>query len=151
MWREDSAENSTPTGKLAPRFLRIAGADSSAKIVDTSSNTQSTVSVTDGATLLLEDITISGGQYAVNAQHNTNLYLSGVTVENFTEKGIRVGDSALLGIDDDGATLAAHLKALCSGDSTWADLSTQGYALAQSLSVERQQAEIRSHLKAMTG
>ena len=35
MWREDSAENSTPTGKLAPRFLRIAGADSSAKIVDT--------------------------------------------------------------------------------------------------------------------
>ena len=61
MWREDSAENSTPTGKLAPRFLRIAGADSSAKIVNTSSNTESTVSVTDGATLLLEDITISGG------------------------------------------------------------------------------------------
>ena len=39
MWREDSAENGTPTGKLAPRFLRIAGADASAKIVDGSSNT----------------------------------------------------------------------------------------------------------------
>ena len=123
MWREDSAENSTPTGKLAPRFLRIAGADSSAKIVDTSSNTESTVSVTDGATLLLEDITISGGQYAVNAQHNTNLYLSGVTVENFTEKGIRVGDSALLGIDDDGATIIGTENStgieLVTGASGW--------------------------------
>ncbi len=123
MWREDSAENSTPTGQLAPRFLRIAGADSSAKIVDTSSNTESTVSVTDGATLLLEDITISGGQYAVNAQHNTNLYLSGVTVENFTEKGIRVGDSALLGIDDDGATIIGTENStgieLVTGASGW--------------------------------
>ena len=54
-------------------------------------------------------------------------------------------------IDDNGEILAAHLKALCSGDSTWKQLSTQGYALAQSLSVERQQAEICSHLKAMTG
>ena len=54
-------------------------------------------------------------------------------------------------IDDSGETLAAHIKALCSADSTWTDLSTQGYVLAQSLSVERQQAEIRSHLKAMTG
>ena len=123
MWREESAENSTPTGKLAPRFMRIAGADSSAKIVDTSSNTESTVSVTDGATLLLEDITISGGQYAVNAQHNTNLYLSGVTVENFTEKGIRVGDSALLGIDDDGATIIGTENStgieLVTGASGW--------------------------------
>ena len=54
-------------------------------------------------------------------------------------------------IDDNGEILAAHLKALCSGDSTWKQLSTQGYAMAQSLSVERQQAEICSHLKAMTG
>jgi hypothetical protein len=40
---------------------------------------------------------------------------------------------------------------LCSGDSTWSQLSTQGYALAQSLSVERQQAAILSNLEAITG
>ncbi|NKB73959.1 MAG: glycosyltransferase [Synechococcus sp. s2_metabat2_7] len=54
-------------------------------------------------------------------------------------------------IDDSGESLASHLKALCSGDSTWKQLSTQGYALAQSLSVERQQAAILSNLEAISG
>ena len=54
-------------------------------------------------------------------------------------------------IDDTGESLAAHIKALCSGDSTWADLSTQGFALAQSMSVERQQVAIRSHLEEISG
>jgi hypothetical protein len=106
MWREDSAENETPTGKLAPRFLKLTGADANAKIVDGSSNTESTLSVTSGATLFLENITVSGGENGVNAQRNSNLYLSGVTVENFSGTGLRVADSAWLGIDDDGATLA---------------------------------------------
>lgn len=54
-------------------------------------------------------------------------------------------------IDDNGELLAAHIKALCFESSTWKQLSNQGYALAQLLSVERQQAEIRSHLEAITG
>ncbi len=61
------------------------------------------------------------------------------------------GSSLFFPIDDNGESLATHLRGLCSGDSTWKQLSIQGYALAQSLSVERQQAEIRSHFKAMTG
>ena len=123
MWREDSSENKAPTGKLAPRFLKIAGADSIAKIIDTSSNTESTISVNSGATLFMNNITVSGGQYGINAQRNSNLYLSGVTVENFTEKGIRVGDSALLGIDDDGATIIGTENStgieLVTGASGW--------------------------------
>ena len=123
MWREDSAENGTPTGKLAPRFLKLTGADANAKIVDGSSNTESTLSVNSGATLFLENITVSGGEYGVNAQRNSNLYLSGVTVENFTESGIRVADSAWLGIDDDGATLAGTGAGnginLATGSSGW--------------------------------
>jgi hypothetical protein len=106
MWREDSAENGTPTGKLAPRFLKLTGADANAKIVDGSSNTESTLSVNSGATLFLENITVSGGENGVNAQRNSNLYLSGVTVENFSGTGLHVADSAWLGIDEDGATLA---------------------------------------------
>jgi glycosyltransferase involved in cell wall biosynthesis len=53
-------------------------------------------------------------------------------------------------VDDNGETLAAHLKSLCSGDSTWKELSTQGYALAQMLSVERQQEQICAHLDAIS-
>ncbi len=123
MWREDSAENKTPTGKLAPRFLKIAGADSDAKIIDTSSNTESTISVNSGATLFMNNITVSGGQYGINAQRNSNLYLSGVTVENFTERGIRVADSAWLGIDEDGATIIGTENStgieLVTGASGW--------------------------------
>ena len=123
MWREDSAENGTPTGKLAPRFLRIAGADASAKIVDASSDTESTVSVNSGATLFMENITVSGGENGVNAQRNSNLYLSGVIVENFSGTGLRVADSAWLGIDDDGATLvgtgAGNGIELGTGSSGW--------------------------------
>lgn len=54
-------------------------------------------------------------------------------------------------IDDNGDTLAAHIKALCSGDSIWKQLSTQGYVLAQSMSVERQQQAICSHLEEIIG
>ena len=54
-------------------------------------------------------------------------------------------------IDDTGESLAAHIKALCSGDSTWKQLSTQGFSLAQSMSVERQQVAIRSHLEEISG
>ena len=53
-------------------------------------------------------------------------------------------------VDDNGATLAAHLKSLCSGDSTWKELSTQGYALARMLSVERQQEQICAQLDAIS-
>jgi len=61
------------------------------------------------------------------------------------------GSSLFFPIDDNGESLAAHIKALCSGDSTWQQLSTHGYALAQSLSVERQQAQICSQLEEITG
>ena len=53
-------------------------------------------------------------------------------------------------IDDTGETLAAHIKALCSENSTWLDLSNRGYSLAQAMSLDRQQAEIRSHLQSIT-
>ena len=53
-------------------------------------------------------------------------------------------------IDDTGESLAAHIKTLCSGDSTWKELSRQGYALAQMLSVERQQEQICAQIDAIT-
>ena len=128
MWREDSAENGTPTGKLAPRFLKLTGADANAKIVDGSSNTESTLSVNSGATLFMENITVSGGENGVNAQRNSNLYLSGVTVENFSGSGLRVADSAWLGIDDGGVTISGGSGAqrginMSNGSSGWVHTS----------------------------
>jgi len=53
-------------------------------------------------------------------------------------------------VDDGGEILATHLKALCSADATWAQLSRQGYGLAKAMSVEHQQKEISFHLDAIT-
>ena len=108
VWREDSSESedATPTDKLAPRYLRLSGADTNAKIMDASSNTDSVISVSGGTTLVLKGIIISGGQWGVSAARNSNLLMTkGVTVEGFIERGITVFDSSYLGVDEGGVTI----------------------------------------------
>ena len=46
VWRESTADSNQPSGKLAPRYLKITGANSSAKIVDATSNTETLIFVT---------------------------------------------------------------------------------------------------------
>jgi len=106
IWVGDSSADDPSSDKLAPRFLKIVGTNPSTdKIVDASSNQESTISVTGGATLLLENLTVSGGRYGVNAQRNSNLYLSGVTIDSFTQRGVRIADSSWLSINESGATI----------------------------------------------
>ena len=106
VWVGDSSADDPSSDKLAPRFLKIVGTNPSTdKIVDASSNQESTISVTSGATLLLENLTVSGGRYGVNAQRNSNLYLSGVTIDSFTQRGVRIADSSWLSINESGATI----------------------------------------------
>ena len=106
VWRDSSVDDRTPSGKLAPRYLRLSGADTNAKIMDASSNADSVISVSGGTTLVLEGIIISGGQWGVSAARNSNLLMTGgVTVEGFTERGIQVFDSSYLGVDEGGVTI----------------------------------------------
>ena len=69
------------TFDLAPRYLKLTGADSTAKIVDASGGSENTIFVGAGTTLSIENLTISGGTYGVAAYRNSNLLLSGVTIE----------------------------------------------------------------------
>ena len=106
VWRGSSVDDRTPSGKLAPRYLRLSGADTNAKIMDASSNADSVISVRGGTTLILKGIIISGGQWGVSAARNSNLLMTGgVTVEGFTERGITAFDSSYLGVDEGGVTI----------------------------------------------
>jgi hypothetical protein len=106
------------------------GADSTAKIVDASSNAESTIIVEGGATLFLENITVSGGKYGVYAASNSNLLMSGeVTIEGFTERGISVSFSSFLGADEAGritinGTGTGTGVRLAGGASGWVFSST---------------------------
>ena len=112
VWRDSGVDNK-PSGMPVPRYLKITGADSTAKIVDTTSNTENTISVNSGATVVLENITISGGKFGVAATRNSNLLMTGgVTIEGFTENGIRVDDSSYLGINDGGVTITGGTGAV---------------------------------------
>ncbi len=123
VWRESTADNNQPSGKLAPRYLKITGANSSAKIVDATSNTETLIFVTSGATLSLKNLTLSGGQQGVVAARNSNLYLSNVRVENFTDNGIAVADSSWLGVDEGGVVVEGNDTGfgvyLINGASGW--------------------------------
>ena len=110
--------------QLAPRYLKLIGSDSTAKIVDASGGTDSTIFVGAGTTLSVENMTISGGTYGAAAYRNSNLLLSGVTIENFTNRGISVADSSYLGVDDGGVTISGGTDAsygilLSTGASGW--------------------------------
>jgi glycosyltransferase involved in cell wall biosynthesis len=49
-------------------------------------------------------------------------------------------------VDDDGAVLASHLQTLLGDRLAWRQLSQAGYALAQQLTLERQQAQIAEQI-----
>ena len=98
----DGDPNFRDNTKLAPRYLKITGADSTAKIQDATSQAKSTIYMNSGTTLLLDNITISGGLYGISVTRNSNLLMSGVTIENFNEMGVRLSDNAWLGVDDGG-------------------------------------------------
>ena len=97
--------------QLAPRYLKLTGADSTAKIVGATGGSENTIFVGAGTTLSMENITISGGTYGVAAYRNSNLLLSGVTIEGFTERGISIGDSSYLGVNDGGVTISGGTDA----------------------------------------
>ena len=111
VWRDQASEDYRPSGKLAPRYLKISGTSVDSKIVDASSNTENTISVNSGTTLFLENITISGGKYGVAASRNSNLLISGVTVENFSMRGLQVDDSSFLGFNTGGLVLKGAMGA----------------------------------------
>ena len=129
VWRDNAGENRQPSNKLAPRYLRISGATADAKITDTTSNSENTISINSGATLFLENIIISGGQYGLSATRNSNLLLSGVSVEGFSEYGIRIADSAWLGIDEDGTTITG------SGSGTGINFETGSSGWFETLNI----------------
>ena len=112
------------TFALAPRYLKLSGADSTAKLVDASGGSENTIFVGAGTTLSIENLTISGGSYGLAAYRNSNLLLSGVTIEGFTQRGISVADSSYLGVNDGGVTISGGTDAsygilLSTGASGW--------------------------------
>ena len=116
------------TFALAPRYLKLTGADSTAKLVDASGGSENTIFVGAGTTLSIENLTISGGSYGLAAYRNSNLLLSGVTIENFTNRGISVSDSSYLGVNDGGVTISGGSGAqrgihLGTGSSGWVHTS----------------------------
>ena len=129
IWRDPASDGYRPSGKLAPRYLKISGESSNSKIVDASSNSQNTISVSSNTTLFLENITISGGKYAVTASRNSNLLISNITVENFSERGLQVDDSSYLGVDEGELTIKGAAGAdrgihLATGSSGWIENMT---------------------------
>ena len=97
--------------QLAPKYLKLVGADSTAKILDASDGADSTIFVGAGTTLSVENMTISGGKYAVGAYRNSNLLLSGVAIEGFNQRGIDIGGSSFLGIGSKGVTIIGKAEA----------------------------------------
>jgi len=119
----DGDPNFRDNTKLAPRYLKITGADSTAKIQDATSQAESTIYMNSGTTLLLDNITISGGLYGISVTRNSNLLMSGVTIENFNEMGVRLSDNAWLGVDDGGIIINGDGSrsgiVLGSGPTAW--------------------------------
>jgi len=125
VWRDSAVDGRNPNGKLAPRLLKLSSGSTPGVIVDTSSNTRSTITVTNGSTLILENISVQGGTHTVYATRNSNLLMTGgVTLEGFTERGIRIEDSSYLGVDEGGVTLTGGAGAergvyVGMGSSAW--------------------------------
>ena len=105
VWRDDSVDAYVPSGKFAPRFLKITGANQTAKIKDASSNSESLIYAAGGLTIFLKDITLEGGRRGVVGKRNSNLLLSNVTVGSFRDRGVDVQDSSYLGIDEGGVKI----------------------------------------------
>jgi glycosyltransferase involved in cell wall biosynthesis len=53
-------------------------------------------------------------------------------------------------VDDDGAVLASHLQTLLDDRLAWRQLSQAGYALAQQLTLGRQQAQIAEQIASLS-
>ena len=79
--------------KLAPRLLKLSGADSSATIKDTLENIQPLINIQGSTTLIIENLILDGGNDGVFAAGNSDLILNDVTVQNFTGRGIYITDS----------------------------------------------------------
>ena len=125
VWRDSAVDGRTPNEKLAPRHLKLSSGSTPGVIVDASSNTRSTITVTNGSTLILENISVQGGTHTVYATRNSNLLMTGgVTIEGFTERGIRIEDSSYLGVDEGGVTITGGTGAgrgvfVGMGSSAW--------------------------------
>ena len=77
VWRDSAGEFGDPNGKPAPRLLKLSSGSTPGVIVDTSSNNRSTITVTNGSTLILENISVQGGTHTVYATRNSNLLMTG--------------------------------------------------------------------------
>ena len=111
-----------------PRLVRLSGSDSSAKIVDNSSNTDSLILIDSGTTVTIDNITLEGGLNGVFATRNSNALLSNVTIKNFTDQGIKILDSSYLGINEAGVTIEGNSAErgimLETGSSGWIHTAT---------------------------
>ena len=84
------------SGKLAPRLLKLSGEDSFATIKDSSNNTDKLIMIQGGATVLIENLILDGGEDGIVSAGNSDLTLNDVTVQNFTGRGIYITDSSNL-------------------------------------------------------
>ena len=125
VWRDSAVDGRNPNGKLAPRLLKLSSGSTPGVIADASSDTKSTITVTNGSTLILENISVQGGTHTVYATRNSNLLMTGgVTVGGFTQIGIRIEDSSYLGVDEGGVTITGGTDAergvyVGMGSSAW--------------------------------
>jgi hypothetical protein len=97
--------------------------------VDATGGSEITIFVGAGTTLSIENLTISGGSWGLGAYRNSNLLLSKVTIEGFTQRGISVGDSSYLGVNDGGVTISGSSGAefgiyMVTGSSGWVRTAT---------------------------
>ena len=95
------------SGNPAPKYLRLVGFDGNAVITDASNYEQHVIRV-DAGTLVLENLTVEGGNYTISGNRNANVLLSGVTVQHFTERGVSINDSSYLGVDESGLTVTTN-------------------------------------------
>jgi hypothetical protein len=121
------SDRTRTSNTYSPKFLRLIGADANSKLVDSSGNTKNLIRV-DATTLVIDNLTLSGGDYGIGGFRNSNVLLSGVTIENFAQRGVSIHDSSFLGVDDggliiNGASNPDYGVLLVNGASAW--ISTQ--------------------------
>jgi len=98
IWSNDANSSSSYFKRdLANNFIRITGATSETKIVDASQNAEAAIYVEGGTTLLLQNLSLEGGESGIRGNRNSVILLKDVQVRGFKSRGISIVDSSFLG------------------------------------------------------
>ena len=116
----DSWESNNEISGL--RYIRLVGYDENSKILDNSSDILPVIKV-ENSTLVIDNLTLEGGNQGINSRRQSNILLRGVSIKDFSTRGLDVGDSSYLGISSlsyidgkDNSTRGIHLV---NGASGW--------------------------------